>query len=68
MVHGAMWLHASGCWKVRRLLGVAEEEAEEEVGGWPGLSVERGENAEGEASCCGGGMRLLELVDAQSMT
>lgn len=68
VVHGAVQLCAPGCWKVRRPLGVAEEEAEEEAGGRPGLSSERGENAGGEASCCGGGMSLLELFDAQSVT
>lgn len=38
MVRGVVRLHASRCWKVRRLLGVAEEEVEEEVGCRPGLS------------------------------
>lgn len=31
-------LQTSGCWKLRRPVGVAEEEAGEEVGGQPGLS------------------------------
>lgn len=38
----------------RRLLGVAEEEAEKQAGGRPGLFSERGEYAEGEASCVEG--------------
>lgn len=46
--------------------GVVEKDAEEEAGGQPGLFLERGENA-GEASCCGGDTRLLELFDAQNM-
>lgn len=63
-MHGAMRLHTPGCWKVRRPLGGVEEEAR----GQPGPFLERREDAEGETSCCGGGMTLLELFDVQSMT
>lgn len=47
MVRGAEWLHTLGCWKVRRPLRVAKEEAEKEAGGQPAPSLERRENAGG---------------------
>lgn len=62
MVLGATCLHGSGLWKVRQSLWVMEEEVEEETGDWVGFSPERA------ATSCGGGMRLLELFDAQSRT